>query len=46
MSTPREKTAEILAQVLLRHFSEDKPENGEQQTGIPPERMPNNTRTY
>lgn len=31
--------AEILIPVLLRHFSAERPENGEEKTGIPPERM-------
>lgn len=40
-SETTEKTAQILVQVLLRHFIEYKTENGEEKTGIPPQRMPN-----
>lgn len=40
-STSREVIADILASVLIRHFTVESKESGEEKTGIPPERMPN-----
>ena len=38
-SQTSQSIAKILVPVLLRHFSAEKTENGEEKTGIPPERM-------